>query len=161
MAAYMVGTPSKIVTWSRWMISSALAGSNLGSSVSVPPTATVAFSPQVKPNTWNSGRQPITTSPELLFSSVRAVRSALRTMLAWVSWAPLGLPVVPEVYKMTASSESPRSDRPAAGACPASRSAASGVATVMAWAPASAAPLAASPAAVCQASTTLAPESVR
>ena len=104
IAAYMVGTPSKIVTASRWMISSALAPSNLGSSVSVPAAATVAFSPQVRPKTWNSGRQPITTSSLLFFSSVCAVSWALRTRPAWVSSAPFGWPVVPEVYKMTASS---------------------------------------------------------
>ena len=91
IAAYMVGTPSKIVTASRSMMSSALAGSNLGSSVSVPAAATVAFSPQVRPKTWNSGRQPITTSSLLFFSSVRAVSSALRTRPAWVSSAPFGL----------------------------------------------------------------------
>ena len=109
MAAYMVGTPSKIATASRSMMSSALAGSNLGSSVSVPAEATVAFSPQVRPKTWNSGRQPITTSSALFFSSVRAVSSALRTRPAWVSSAPFGWPVVPEVYKMTASSSPCRS----------------------------------------------------
>ena len=66
MAAYMVGTPSKIVTLSRSMISSALPASNRGSRVSVPPPATAAFSPQVRPKTWNSGRQPMTTSSGLL-----------------------------------------------------------------------------------------------
>ena len=97
MAAYMVGTPSKTVTPSRWMMSSALAGSNRGSRVSVPAVATLAFSPQVRPKTWNSGRQPMMTSFWLTPSRVRAVRLALRTSPAWVSSAPLGLPVVPEV----------------------------------------------------------------
>ena len=87
--------------------------------------------------------------------------SALLVMLAWVSWAPFGLPVVPEVYKMTASSSPPRPDRSSAGACPASRPARSAVSATRTSAPASAAPLAASPAAVCQASSTLAPESLR
>ena len=157
----MVGTPSKIVTLSRWMISSARAGSNLGSSVSVPAAATVAFSPQVRPKTWNSGRQPMVTSPAWFFSSVRAVISALRTRPAWVSSAPLGRPVVPEVYRITASSSSCRPGSPVAGTNPSSRPARSGVSTAIASAPASAAPLAASPAAACQASTTRAPESPR
>ena len=161
MAAYMVGTPSKIVTVSRWMISSALAPSNLGSSVSVPPAATVAFSPQVRPKTWNSGRQPIVTSSVPFCSRVRVTRSALLVMLAWVSWAPFGLPVVPEVYKMTASSSPPRPDCSPAGTCPASRPTRSAVSATRTWAPASVAPLAASPAAVCQAISTLAPESPR
>ena len=161
MAAYMVGTPSKIVTASRWMISSALAPSNLGSRVSVPPAATVAFSPQVRPKTWNSGRQPIITSSVPFCSRVRVTTAALLVTLAWVSWAPFGLPVVPEVYKMTALSSPPRSDCSLAGACPASRPARSAVSATRTWAPASVAPLAASPAAVCQARSTLAPESLR
>ena len=64
------------------MISRALPGSNLGSSVSVLPAVIVAFSPQVRPNTWNSGRQPMTTSPVPLFSRVVAVSSALRVRFA-------------------------------------------------------------------------------
>ena len=156
-----VGTPSKIVTESRSMISSALPGSNLGSSVSVPPAVTVAFSPQVRPKTWNSGRQPIITSSGLLFSRVSAVSRALRARPPWVSWAPLGVPVVPEVYRMTASSSAAASAHEASGARPASRPARSGSSTQIICAPASAAPLAASPAAVCQASSTFAPESPR
>ena len=97
IAAYIVGTPSKIVTWSRSMICRALPGSNLGSRVSVPPPATVAFSPQVSPKTWNSGRQPIITSSGPAVEQGRAVSVALRASPAWVSWAPFGRPVVPEV----------------------------------------------------------------
>ena len=144
------------------MISSALAGSNLGSSVSVPAAATVAFSPQVRPNTWNSGRHPIITSFGCwFFSSVREVRVALRTSPSWVSSAPLGRPVVPEVYRMTASSSPPRPDASSAAVTPSSRPARSGVSAAIIWAPASAAPLAASPAAACHATTALAPESPR
>ncbi len=97
MALYMVGTPSKIVTLSRSMICSALPASNLGSRVRVPPPTTEAFSPQVSPKTWNSGRQPITTSSAELCSRVCAVSVALRASPAWVSWAPFGRPVVPDV----------------------------------------------------------------
>ena len=104
MAAYIGGTPSKMVTWSRPMISRALPASNLGSRVSVPPPAIVAFSPQVRPKTWNSGRQPMVTSPGPAFSMVAAASSALRVRFACVSSAPLGVPVVPEVYRITASS---------------------------------------------------------
>ena len=50
IALYIVGTPSNRLTRSRWMISSALPGSNRGISVSVPPAAIVALSPQVWPN---------------------------------------------------------------------------------------------------------------
>ena len=162
MAAYMVGTPSKTVTLSRCVMSSALAGSNLGSSVSVAAFATEAFSPQVSPNTWNSGRQPMTTLSGVPSSSVRAVTVALPVSPSWVSSAPLGLPVVPEVYKMTALSSPCRPDGP--GAAPwtwPSTSAKSAVSAAIIWAPTSAAPLAACPAAACQDSSTLAPESFR
>jgi hypothetical protein len=161
MAAYMVGTPSKIVTRSRWNMSSALAGSNLGSRVSVLAVATAAFSPQVSPNTWNSGRQPMITSSGLFSISVLEVIVALRTSPMWVSSAPLGRPVVPDVYRITASSSSLRPDTSGATANPASRPWRSGVSAVIICAPASAAPLAASPAAACHAITALAPESPR
>ena len=136
MAAYMVGTPSKTVTLSRCVMSSALAGSNLGSSVSVAAFATEAFSPQVSPNTWNSGRQPMTTLSGVPSSSVRAVTVALPVSPSWVSSAPLGLPVVPEVYKMTASSSPCRPDGP--GAAPwtwPSTSAKSAVSAAIIWGP--------------------------
>ena len=58
---------------------------------------TDAFMPQVRPNTWNSGRQPMITSSGPRSSSVVAVTSALLVRLAWVSSAPLGWPVVPDV----------------------------------------------------------------
>ena len=143
------------------MMSSTWTGSNLGSRVRVPPAATVAFSPQVRPNTWNSGRQPIVTSSGPPRSRVRAVRVALRISPAWVSSAPLGRPVVPEVYRMTASSASPRPEDPGAPLTSASRPLRSGVSALISSVPASAAPLAASPAAACHAMTTLAPESPR
>ena len=101
------------------------------------------------------------TASGLTPNSVRAAISALVTSPAWVSSAPLGRPVVPEVYKMTASSRSPRSEDPGAALISSSRPLRSGVSAAIIWAPASAAPLAASPAAACHAMTALAPESPR
>ena len=150
-----------MVTRSRAMMSSALAGSNRGSKVSVAAEATDTFSPQVSPNTWNSGRQPMITSSGPTSNRVREEISALATSPAWVSSAPLGRPVVPEVYRMTASSRSPRSEDPGAALISSSRPLRSGVSAAIIWAPASAAPLAASPAAACHAMTALAPESPR
>ena len=74
-----------MLTRSRWMMSSALAGSNLGSRVRVAAEATDTFSPQVSPNTWNSGRQPMITSSGLTLNRVREEISALLTSPAWVS----------------------------------------------------------------------------
>jgi hypothetical protein len=66
-------------------------------SVSVEPWSTAAFSPQVRPKTWNRGRHPMMTSPVALSSSVSAVVRQFPARLAWVSSAPFGCPVVPEV----------------------------------------------------------------
>ena len=95
--AYIVGTPSKTVTLSRPTTSSALAASKRGMRVRQAPLATAALSPQVRPKQWNSGRQPMTTSSSDSSTRVSAVVRALVIMLSWVSSAPLGWPVVPEV----------------------------------------------------------------
>ena len=62
IALYIVGTPMKTVTSSRSMISSALAGSKRGISVTVAPLAIAAFIVQVWPKEWNSGSAPSSTS---------------------------------------------------------------------------------------------------
>ena len=61
------------------------------------PASTPAFSEQVSPKTWNSGRQPMITSSGVPSSSVSWVVRALLFRPAWVSSAPFGWPVVPEV----------------------------------------------------------------
>ena len=93
----MVGTPSKTVT--RWpaTIRSACSASNRGSRVRHAPAATATLSATVCPNTWNSGSPPkITSSGRAWTMSVR-VTSVLLMRLPWVSSAPFGWPVVPEV----------------------------------------------------------------
>ena len=49
------------------------------------------------PKEWNSGSAPRTTESELTSQVVRETISALRARFVWVSSAPFGLPVVPEV----------------------------------------------------------------
>src|SRR5919106_800572 len=63
IALYMVGTPWKIVTWSRSMISSAVSGSKRGSIVTRAPVRTAQFIVQVWPKEWNSGSAPRRVSP--------------------------------------------------------------------------------------------------
>ncbi len=95
-ATYIVGTPSMTVQRSRWSTSSALVGSKRGSRVIVPPARTVAFIPTVWPNEWNSGSPPKTTSSGV--NRIMLTHSwALLAMFAWLSSAPFGLPVVPDV----------------------------------------------------------------
>ena len=156
----MVGTPSNTVTRSRSITCSAAAGLNLGISVRQAPDTTAAFSPQVCPKLWNSGRQPITTSSGPRSSSVVAVTEAFFRMLACVSSAPFGVPVVPEVYRITAVSSSARGATSGAGVQVATSSSVAAL-MVTAEAPAFSAPAAASSAKVSQASTRLAPESPR
>jgi len=95
--AYIVGTPSNTVTWSRPITSSAFVASNRGTRVRHAPERTDALSPQVSPKQWNSGRQPITTSFSLSSTRVSALSAALVVMFRWVSSAPFGWPVVPDV----------------------------------------------------------------
>ena len=58
--------------------------------------ATVVFSPQVWPKAWNMGRQPMITSSGL-FQQASGRHRGVARRLAWVSCAPFGVPVVPEV----------------------------------------------------------------
>ena len=53
--------------------------------------------PTTWPKEWNRGSAPRTTSSGRRFSSVALVTSILRSRLSWVSSAPFGWPVVPEV----------------------------------------------------------------
>ena len=93
---YIVGTPWNTLTRWRWIVSSTARASNRGTIVRQAPAATEAFSPQVWPNEWNSGSAPSTTSPAASENGPAEI-SALRIRLAWVSSAPLGVPVVPDV----------------------------------------------------------------
>jgi hypothetical protein len=93
----MVGTPTMIVTPCAAIVASAAAGSNRGSIVTLAPQRTAVFSVTVCPNEWNRGRPPKIISSGVSCSRVVAVTSALRVRLAWVSSAPLGRPVVPDV----------------------------------------------------------------
>ena len=97
MPAYIVGTPSNTVTSSRATIVSALSASKRGSRVRHAPVRIEALRPQVRPKTWKRGRHPITTSFSVSSTSVSALSAALVLMLRWVSSAPLGWPVVPDV----------------------------------------------------------------
>src|SRR6202012_5857407 len=88
-AEYIVGTPAKTVTPSRSITSRTSRGSKQGISVNVA-SANTQVSPTVKPKTWNSGKQPITTSSGPVSTTDRAQTSALRPRPAWVRLRPLG-----------------------------------------------------------------------
>lgn len=80
----------------RSMTFRAVTGSNRGTIVMLAPARTAVFRPQVCPNEWWSGRQPITTSSGPSASS-GAMAAQLAAMSSWVSFAPFGVSVVPGV----------------------------------------------------------------
>ena len=115
----MVGTPVNVVGRSRSMSSRATSGSQRCIRTSFPPTAVTGCRQQLQPVTWNSGTpstEPGMASPVCLSDpaggspAATALASALACIICqkarfkrldtaprWVSTAPLGCPVVPEV----------------------------------------------------------------
>ena len=92
----MVGTPSKMVARSRWIAASTAAAVNRGTSDMVQPNRTQMSRMLDSPNTWNSGSA-VTTTSSGWTSNSRPGMSAFMYSWMWVSSAPLGRPVVPEV----------------------------------------------------------------
>ena len=92
----MVGTPMNTVTRSRCMSCRTARGSNLGTSVMVPPSRTQVFMIDDSANTWNSGSATTATSSSANSNS-RPGMSAFMYSPMCDSTAPFGVPVVPEV----------------------------------------------------------------
>ena len=101
---YMVGTPANTLTFSLTMRSRAAGPSNRGMSTSVAPTRNPAFITTVWPKEWNSGRTASVTSSGSSLTTSNALIVAFHSMLSCVRIAPFGFPVVPDVYRITASS---------------------------------------------------------
>lgn len=93
----MVGTPWKVLTCSRTMISMARAASKRGIRTSVAPARQVELRETVCPKAWKSGRAPRTVSSGRMSLASKALTVAFITMLKWLSTAPFGTPVVPLV----------------------------------------------------------------
>ncbi len=112
----MVGTPVKVATCSRSISSRARPGSHLCISTSLAPRNVSGCSTQLLAVTWNSGvgtiadggtsfGGSISTAPDSATAAAAAPAAALANAMCirlcteprWVSWAPFGKPVVPEV----------------------------------------------------------------
>ena len=109
----IVGTPGKARGRLLVIVFSTCPASKRGSITIRPPFTTVRFNTQVLAKTWNSGNAPSTLSGS--FGSKGSIMStwiALLARLAWLSIAPLGVPVVPPVYCSSARSSVERSGRP-------------------------------------------------
>ena len=141
--------------------SGACPASNRGSRVRHAPEATATLSAAVCPNTWNIGSPPKITSSGCAWTMSAQVTLVLLRRLPWVSSAPFGCPVVPEVYRITAVSSSPVSATWSSGATEASRSGKLPPSTTMDSALASSAPPRAWSANACQPNISRAPESPR
>ncbi len=96
----MVGTPYSAVPPSARIAASVGAGSNLSlGRTTALPWFTAAISPITSPKQWYSGTGKTTLSA-LVSPSDRPTNRPLLRMLWWVSEAPLGEPVVPDVNWM-------------------------------------------------------------
>ena len=111
----IAGTAKVVVT--RYSRTSAIkrAGSKARCSTTCPPFCQQLKGVTLRPPIWNSGAITRLTS----FSDTSAPSAPLmlaHQKLPWVSMAPLGRPVVPDVYMITATSSSAVSTRSASGA---------------------------------------------
>ena len=99
MAAYIVGTPQKIV--GRCLSAAFITAGRsrgLGTRIIAAPRCTPMFMTQVIPKLWKSGSAPISTSrPGFLSGNQASVIAACAIRLRCVSMAPLETPVVPPV----------------------------------------------------------------
>jgi hypothetical protein len=103
MKRYMAGTPNIDVTRYFSMFSSTIPGSNICSMTTVAPFRNASSGVTLRPPMWNSGATTSVISSELA-SSARNALMLFQMMLPWVSIAPFGRPVVPDVYMISATS---------------------------------------------------------
>ncbi len=162
MPLYIVGTPWNSVILSRSMISSAFSASKRGIMDTMAWACTAPLSVHVWPKLWNSGSAPSSLSSLEISPRWSAATVQFLYMFEWVSSAPLGWPVVPDVYRITAVSSGSRSSSTWAGSStsPSSFSNSPGL-TRMHSTPASSAPLVAGSSKSPQATSSLAPGSSR
>src|SRR4051794_30039453 len=96
-AAHIAGTMNCTVARSRAIASSVCAGSNDGSSRLVPPTYSSGSVWTPRPPMWNIGATVTVTSDSRSPRPKDRVFTTFHRWLSWVSMAPLGRPVVPDV----------------------------------------------------------------
>ena len=97
-AMHMVGTPRKTVVLLSRISSSAAAASKRGISATQAPREIAGFITPDWPRTWESGAAPKTTSPGIQSQQRPGQRTRpSRRSPSWVSSAPFGSPVVPDV----------------------------------------------------------------
>ena len=96
MKRYIAGTPIIVVTRFSSISLRQRAASNARSSTTVAPFAQARSAWTFQPPTWNCGSTWSTTSSPFT-PATRSKPRFVQKQFAWVSSAPFGLPVVPEV----------------------------------------------------------------
>ena len=102
--AYIVGTPKNIVAPCVAAASSTASGENCGTRTAAPPHNIAPCRPTPRPCTWKSGSASTSRSAAVQRHAMRTA-SLLASTLPCVSIAPLGVPVVPDVYTSNARSD--------------------------------------------------------
>jgi hypothetical protein len=102
----MVGTPKNIVAECAPTASSTSATPNFGSSTIEEPASSVPFTATPSPCMWNSGSAH-TSRSAAVHSHACSSEDAPASRFTWLSTAPFGAPVVPEVKPISAGSPAP------------------------------------------------------
>ena len=160
-AAHMAGTRKMLDTFSRSIMSRVWTGSNAPDCMItlVPPTSS-GGRPPARPAMWNSGAPGAATRSSGCQPRWVTWLNTCMSRLWWVSTAPFGRPVVPDVYMMNAGSSS--STTTSSGSSPAAASAASNsspMTSTVATSGACSRALAATPASAASTTSAVAPES--
>ena len=106
IASNIAGTPNMKVTRWRSISSSVPPGSNAATRTQLPPLSSIGRVSMFSAAMWNSGAATRVTSSPIRSGSISTL-TAFQVRLAWVSIAPFGRPVVPEVYMIMQVSSSP------------------------------------------------------
>ena len=99
----IAGTPNIIVTRCFSMSSSTMPGSNICSTTTAAPLVSAGIGVTLSPPMWKSGATTSVTS-SISPSNARDALMLFQRTLPCVSMAPLGRPVVPDVYMIQATS---------------------------------------------------------
>ena len=105
IASSIVGTAKNDVTRCSSMTARVSVGSNRRTITAQPPRSRAGLTVPLRPPMWNSGARASVRSLPLKSRPMNWL-TAFQVMFPWVRTAPLGRPVVPEVYMIRQGSSS-------------------------------------------------------
>ncbi len=103
-ARYMVGAVKRMVALNRAIDSSSVSGVNFSTSAVLAPKRSGKHSRPPRPKVKASGGEPMKMSSCAGFRQERGKQSHIAITSRWKCMVPLGLPVVPEVKAINATS---------------------------------------------------------